>query len=253
MLLRDFQEVTELDSQIINLQNELVSLYKKRAQAVAGDNPSPQHTAMSQTTTKQLYNDLTQAWDIYDVTLPTYTSVRPRLAKAQALIADLELTNPHLTGCFSVVMVPPTSILGLDTIAAFRNKQSFVTCSDYIHPDLTKTATAKNWRVLVAYTSTEGLELGSAANILQSNLYKLAGHDMRGLGILEYIALSLQVQAPIDISSWTLLLKGTTSTNQTVGSAAFVAGQYRFDTDDVHGLLTNDRFRPAIEIKAGKK
>ncbi len=251
MLLREFQEVTELDGQIINLQNALVDLYRKRAAFVGEETAKPAAKASKKTdwTTEQ-YDYLAQAWAVYGIKAPAFSSLKTKLAKAEKLITELSLADPRLTGYLTVVLVPPTTMVTPQKLSTMRGQQRFIKQDDFASSDITKPASASTWNVLLAYTAPNGLELGTAQEILKNKSYKIAGHDMRGLGVREYLAMTLQLQKPVDTNGWTILLKG--AGKGMVPSASFMNGQYRFDVDDVSGLAEQDRFRPGLTIKGGK-
>ena len=249
-MLRDFKEVAELDSQIMNLQNELVNLYRKRAQVVntgeSADGPAKSSTTL-------LYEELMATWDVYGIHLPSYRTLKTRLLKAEKLITELEEADARLVGDMRVVLVPPTGTVNLENLRVLRDRQSFIRHKDFLSSEFGEVEQHKSWRVMVAFAAAEGLDFGPAKDILKNKLYKIAGHDMRGLGLQEYIALTLQMHGPIDTLGWTLLLQGTEQDTDQVSSVTFIHGQYRFDTDDVHGQLSEETFRPAIEINTGKR
>lgn len=249
MLLKDLQEVNQLDGQIINLQNQLVDLYRKRASFVTPQDSSVTHEKHEKTSVKAEYDSLKHTWATLGVEIPNFSDLRSRLSKAQKLISELVIADPRLNNNLSVILVPPTKMLAGSNISALRNNQRFIKRDDYINSDIAFPA-GTSWHVLVAYTASTGLRMGTAQHILASKTYKLAGHDMRGLGVREYTAMSLQLQKPLDASGWTILLKN--AKNGIVPSVSFIDGQYRFEYDEVDGLLVEDHFRPAIEVKAGK-
>jgi hypothetical protein len=251
MMLRDFQEVTELDGQIINLQNELVNLYRKRA-AVVSDGTPVLATRTAANWTKQQYDQLAIAWAKYGVKIPSFSSLKTQLNKARHVITKLETAQSELAGDLAIILVPKDGIVNSKSAQTFRAQQKFVEHADFISDDVTMQPESKHWRVVVAYSAPEGLLLGNAEDILKAKAYKVAGYDTRALGISEYVAMTLQLDRPFDSMGWNLLLKGTKPEQTSVTSATFIHNQYRFDTDDASGLLDQESFRPAVEIKAGK-
>jgi hypothetical protein len=253
MLLRDLKNITELDEKISALHAELEDLYKQRSSFVLGD-VVPQALDHKTFTVDKPNDDwlqyeyqrLSTAWATYGIQIPELNKLETKLINARGVILNLAEGNPSLDHKLSIVLVPPSNLFNMDKLADMRQAQTFVLASDYIATKLQSNYRAKKWRVLVVFSDVEGLEIGNAKDIINNQLFKIDGQDMRGLGLYEYLALSLQHPAPLDLQGWTLLLKGYKTGD--VPSVSYTGGHYRFETDDARGILGDERFRPAIEV-----
>lgn len=252
MLLTDFKAVTEIDNKIDMLHKKLGDLYQLRAHyTVASDrSKGAANTAARAGWAEQLYQTLSEAWALHGVEVPAFKTLKARLLKAGDVMRELEAQEPSLSGKLSTLLVPPARLLDMSNSKGLRDKQDFIYAADYVDPELRFSTSGTKWDVLVAYSAPQGLLLGTADAIVANKTYRLAGRDMRGLGILEYKALSLQMSARLDDNSWTMLLKGyRPAGGPALASVACLNGQYRFEADDSAGLLGEEGFRPAIKVK----
>lgn len=268
MLLADFKAVLKIDDQIDDLQNRLNALYSTRARYIDSARLPAQQQVSTPISTLSLgleafaaptstnktkwldgqYGALKAIWTSYGLTIPSKKTLTPRLSNAKQILDKLATNHPELAGKFDIVLVPPTALLNEQSIATLRLQQPLLCTTDHFDSSITFGKTTRNWRVLVAHSGVDGLSLGSAENILATKSYKIAGFDMRALGVYEYMALSLQSDFAIDTKAWSLLLKGTKQTDSLVVSAACVDGTYRYEQDDIHGFGA-ESFRPAVEVK----
>ncbi len=253
MLLRDFKTVSELDGTIDTLHSQLKDLYEKRAQYTQTkpvaveliDAAASEIVSNTESWVQYEYTRLAQAWARYDIKFPAMAELSSRIEKSRQLIIDLGRSDESLRDAMTVVAVPPASILNSNSLSDFRSKQGITSMADYIDPAANRQQRTKKWRLLAVYSNLKGIDMGSAEQILTDKSYMSAGHDMRALGVHEYIAFSLQHHSPIDVDSWSLLLKGYSRGD--VPSVALTGGHFRFALDDPKGL-GNERFRPAMEI-----
>ena len=252
MLLNQFQEVSRIDARITKIHKELIGLYTRR-DAIAETGAGQQTRIITKIKAapidqlRMLYDQLVRAWDVYDCKVPTYKYLKPKLARAQTIMRDLQAANPTLRS-LQIVLVPPTAVLPFPLSDNWRESQTAID-ADYVQADVAAHVTPDTvWRVLVADTDTQGLALGSASDILDRKSYLMAGHDARALGLREYTALTLQLgtEPAIDMNTWTLLLKGV-DTDAPVPCATFAGGRFRFELDELDGALGENCFRPAVE------
>lgn len=251
MLLTQFQEVSRIDARITKIHKELIELYKQRDAIAEGKAPYRTITATKPTVVDELrtlYDKLAAAWLRYDCTIPTYKYLKPKLARAQRIITELQASNPMLRS-LQVVLVPPSSALPFPTEAAFRERQTAIE-PDYASPELAAAVTPDTkWHVLVVDADVRGIDLGAASDIIAAKTYLIAGHDTRALGPREYAALTLQLGAEpmLDMDSWTMFLKDVCD-GTLHPSATFAGGRFRFELDELDGALGDNRFRPAVEV-----
>ncbi len=263
MLLQNLKKVVELDNRISDMHRQLANLYTERSNIVdAGETIFNSNDTLSAETTKaptrakskshdiwaqKEYASLSTAWKRYGVEIPTFISLKTRLMKARITMDELSNEQSELMGRLAVILVPPAKKLEFPVNSMLREKQGFCDLQDYVNQDLIVPASKKQWRMLVVYVNNAGLGLGAPTSILEEKKYRIAGHDTRGLGIIEYAALTLQREEPLDNGAWTLLLKDY-SGSERIPSATYMNGRFRFDIDEVGGVLENDCFRPAVEI-----
>lgn len=260
MLLTELKKVIDIDDRIGNLHKELADLYEERARYVKSDGtfkaavndsgPVVQANNSSDTKEswiKQEYKQLAQNWARYDITIPPAPLLKQKLGKAKQIIDKLIDEEPDLEGKLGVLLIPPHKEIGSPKSSGLRSFQKFINFEDYINPELSVKPSQKNWRMLVVFNKPAALDLGSAQEILAEKTYLIGGYDTRALGVSEYFALTLQSDTPIDIDSWTLLLKGSKVSNKLAASAIFIDGQYRFELDDIRGV-GDEKFRPGVEV-----
>ncbi len=259
MLVSELKKVIEIDSRITGLHQELATLYVERQKyieqtatpgrsVIEGSPLSIQSADTGVTWLQTTYNQLSEAWSAYDVKIPALRQLKKPLVKASLVISNLSKDRPELAGRLTILLVPPVHILGQPVDNKHRQSQTFVNLDDYFGEDLIKRYQQKKWRMLVVYDDQVPLNFGKASELLAAKSYMIGGYDIRGLGVYEYFALSLQSPRPLDRHTWTLLLKGTRALAKTVTSVTFINGQYRFEVDDTDGVFGDERFRPAVDI-----
>ncbi len=264
MLVSELKKIIDIDSRITSLHQELAALYSERQKyikhnsAVTAANIPKSNTirhpkypaAPDMSWVSQSYNYLEKAWNQYGINIPSSRQLRKGLIKSYEVIADLSDNQPELRGKLGLLLVPPSGVLGQPYDNKYRRQQAFINLDDHLNPSLIKRYQQKKWRLFVIYNDEIPLNLGKAKDILSDKKYAISSHDMRGLGVYEYYAMSLQTPKPMDEHTWTLLLKGSGTLSNTVTSVTFINGQYRFEIDDTDGVFGDERFRPAIEIAA---
>lgn len=264
MHITEFKKVLDIDDEIGSLHSKLAELYAARALFV--NNPSAALVTSNQkkpgsqkvssvhaSSPNQLYSDLMTAWAVHGITIPAYTKLKQQLAKACGVIQQLTTHDSVVGSRMSVLLVPPTTVLTFPVNSSIRQSQPHVILNDFVNPDVLRLAHYKKntWQVLVAYTGENGLDYGSAALIIKNKSYKLVGFDSRALGPQQYAALTMQLNRPLDQGTWNVLLNDTNMLkNNLVTSVTFLKGQFRFELDEANSALGEERFRPAIEIKA---
>ncbi len=250
MLLKEFKQISDIDNQINSMHKQLADLYARREQYITQPGKTQIFSTGNSTTEiglKTAYTTLQAAWKQYGINIPPIKTIKKRLLKAHDLIQEMS-SVPDLQGNLDLLLVPPAKLVGRVENNSLRQKQSFITLPDFISYELPRSFSGKSWHLLVVYNGPQGLEWGTARDILDSKKYLINGRDARGLGLYEYFSLSLQASKPLDEGVWTSLLKNTSSSSKMVPSATFHQGQYRFELDDVRGVLGDERFRPAIEV-----
>lgn len=253
MLLNQLNQVTEIDNLITEIQDELSQLYQERSSLLNGTGVK-QQSLPQLVKTKQAdwvaeqYRNLAAVWAQYSIAIPSLTSLKPRLNKAYKTIKALEAAKPDWIDWLRVILVPPTNKFSFPVAAELRMSQSFVTSADSLDASLPTVKKDAVWRVLVVYAADEGLYSGSLEMMLKQD-NKVAGYDTTALGVREYAAFSMHLIQPVDTQSWSILPKGQTKAEQ-VPCVAFVDGQFRFDSDEVNSVFGDNRFRPAVEVKA---
>jgi len=252
MLLKQFSQVAEIDDMINQIHEELTELYRERSSLIDGKNTQPQNLPKQVATkkndwAKDQYQQLQSAWAMYEVTIPTYSSLKVRLLKAYKVVQDLSAAKPECE--LAVILVPPTSKLGFPVQEGYRSKQDFIITPDYVDASIAKPKQDRSWRMLVIAADNEAQYAGSLEMMLSKKNSKIGGHNVAALGVREYTALTLQLSNPIDTQTWTILPKSTVSGHQ-VACVAYIDGQYRFDVDEISDVFDDNRFRAAVEVKA---
>ncbi len=261
MLLSELKEVIEIDSKISSLHGELNGLYQKRARLVEATTAKPVNSPAvglpersetpdmmtPQKWAKRVYDQSVKNWSDIGVQIPAKSTLLTKFKKAYGILTAISDENPELAKKMNVILVPPTKKLNLPIESKFRSHQPAVFDKDYIQPEI-RLKESKAWKVLLVYTSKHGLSLGDAAAITKSKAYKIAGFDTRGLGLSEYLAMTLQVESVVDQDTCTALLRDPAGDNRVI-VGQFVNGRYRVEITDDEDLFGDVTFRPAVEVK----
>ncbi len=266
MLVSELKKVIEIDDRISTLHKQLSTLYAERARYVQIPIGGPTNSIGTSGTgtniktnlkipsdamwVEQTYQNLKTAWSRHNITIPPLTQLKKQILNAAIIISKLYDFQPDFYGKYQVVIVPPVQLIGQPGRRSSSIQQDFIKFDDFVSDELPSHFRQKSWRMLVAYNASHALECGNAKQILDSKSYMIGGYDLRALGVFEYFAFSLQQSEPMDEGTWALLLKNSKNTTQLVPSVTFYKGQYRYELDDVSGVFGDERFRPAVEVKA---
>lgn len=262
MLLTDFKAIADIDSQISELHKQLQGLYGVRADYLDAKNPAViqkrgNHNIFGYSSISPLqnwpnkeYNRLKFIWQSYAIEVPSYSSLKNKLQKAHQLIIKLSSSSSPLTSNLTVMLVPPAKMFNMQIYSQLLEANYPSSAPFYIDQELPAINKSSTWRIFVVYNAPTGLSLGSAKKMFDQKSYMFDKYDMRGLGVVEYAAFTLQNDFVADVNSWTLLLKNyKQKPGQQVPSAAYAGNHYRFELDDESGLFDDEHFRPAVEIK----
>lgn len=258
MMLNDLKRVTEIDHKINRLHRELSNLYQLRVQYFEHKPGITSNSQLQlQTTTANLgsnessseteYQKLAAIWGKYNVEIPKLAEMKKVLNRAAEVKKELASAQPELENKLTTVLVPPAKYIGPPKHNTMRLNQTFCSSSDHFSSNVVNTSKGRKWRVMVVYSPAEGINFGSAQSILANKQHIIGEHDAGKLGIVEYIAFTLQQDAPSDQGTWAILL-GDRQRNADglVPSATFMDGQYRFEMDVPEGWFGDERFRPAV-------
>ncbi|MEO5628105.1 MAG: hypothetical protein ABIQ89_04445 [Candidatus Saccharimonadales bacterium] len=234
---KDSTQLSQLDSQISALHQQLNQLYRRRLQTMRQQKPQlqsidSQFNQTIQQDSNNIYNRLTDAWLSQGVDIPSLRTLSKRLQKASALNRQLTNKYPELVNHMEIVLVPPTAVLNTILDKDHNGHQQIVTQSAL--------ESINRWRVTLIYSASHGLPLESSA---YTNRQKLSQ-----LGLNEYLALIIQGQLLIDEGTWTMLLKN--NQQAVVSCAGFASGAYRFIDDEINSIFNDNGFRPCVEVMA---
>lgn len=255
MLVQELQQIFEIDERIAKMHQELSDLYDLRSsilkpkQTLATEAPiQTAQTAKTKTTesaaaevAQQAYEAAQTAWTRYDIDMPSFDLLAKRLEKAAEIREQLEAAEPEIGQHLQIITVPTSSqiakILNTET-----KEEGFV-----IEEEVTTPRRSKKWRVLLAYGRQKGISMQPDDFFVQKK-YMINGRDMRGLGVTEYIALTVHQTELIDTDQWTMLLKGGDK-SATAPCVMHTGDAYRFVLDEKACVFDDNTFRPALEIK----
>lgn len=199
------------------------------------------------------YEKVAKAWGRYDIQVPAFSILEARLREAGRIIERIATSNIEIAAHLTVLLVPPSKTLPFpipDSLRA-QNDMRPDHMIDNVPVRLGKIRPQRNWRVFVAYGAKQGIYMNSPKDVIQNKQYLIAGYDMRGLGAVEYAALTLQQTHALDEQTWTILYRDTISRSQEalMPCARFADGQYTFGQEEPDTIFGSDRFRPAVEVK----
>ena len=195
------------------------------------------------------YESLKQTWSNYSIAIPRLAQLTKRLNRAYEIRLMLEAHNPELKGNLSPILVPPSTQLSMEKLALFRKVQGLAESSDSFGKDTLMNKSTR-WQVLLVDTAQAGL-WGNAKKLLLEQKYMVGDWDARALGVLEYMAMTLQMGHLIDESAWTLLLKNyEPNIPQSLLAARYSGGSYQYEVTDPENIFDDEYLRVAIEVKA---
>lgn len=238
MLLNDFRQINQLDTEIASLHQRLNDLYQKRSALAVPDKQALQSIAQHYNQTfsqadsaEALYQHLVTAWGKREVAVPTFRTLKARLQKVTAVQASLTSQYPELANQLEVVLVPPTAVL-----QELLNKDAAAAQQIILDGQL---EASHKWRLYVVYAASHGLPLEHPSHKELSN---------RALGVNQYIALVAQEELLLDEQSWTVLLNQVEPHATTAPCVHFSNQSYRFMTDEIDSVFNDNTFRPAREV-----
>ncbi|MBI2589187.1 hypothetical protein HYW35_03230 [Candidatus Saccharibacteria bacterium] len=262
MILKQFQEVFDIDNRIVKMHEQLSELYKQRAgilnpdQDLASDlffvETASDTTGLGSLNSRKIwmikeYELLQTKWQHYAVKLPKYSALEAKLSSAYNVISTISALLPELHGKMGLLAVPPKKYLDFPVSPGLRLLQNPDIGNDLLSSSLPKTKVSKNWRILVVYSGPSGIYLENPKTIFERKMHLKANFDMSALGLLEYTALTLQNIEIIDSGTWTVLMKDYRG-DQLLPYATFKDGRYHFEMDKSDSIYGNIRFRPAVEV-----
>jgi hypothetical protein len=244
------RKIQQLDKKINRLQSDLFDLYRQRQNLFSGktDYPATLRAATAtipDTTAEAWFTFLQNEWQAREVKLPAASQLMPKIKSGLVIIQQLAHEFGVSSELFTLVFIPSSARYSKQQLTTDRLKQPHVQYAD--HNENTPQSADKKWRLLVVYDGIDGLELGSAEEILTSGAHEIVGLDTRALGPREYAIYALRHTRPRDHHNWTWLLRGSKK-DQTVTTVSFISGAYRFMQDDAKGFGQGERFRPSVEV-----
>lgn len=255
MLLSNFKRVEEIDDKIVQIHRELAELYAQRYMLIDGkDGLSTSRSSEDKTTNSSTYDPIEEeyrliasAWEHYNIIIPDLKFIKSKIVKASKIRRDLNKNYPEIAIGMRIIAVPPSNVCPIPASLQLRSLQGVSLADDYISDGVARPRDQKSWEYCLVYDSPESVIIGTAKKLNELKGYMIAGYDMRGLGIREYTALTLQSPHIVDKESSTVLLKSK-GTKGAVPYASFRQGRYRFEMEDENNVLENDGFRPAIKL-----
>ncbi|MDQ5970141.1 MAG: hypothetical protein QG593_658 [Patescibacteria group bacterium] len=236
MKLQDLTEVTSIDQEIITLHSRLTKLYDQRNALFSLRNVD---TGLDEEA-MDYYKKILKSWAVYGIQIPKFTEISKQISKALKVREEWVQNNPDYSDSLEILLVPPNKLIGPANLNDLRLKQRLVHNVDIFDEDVDVPAGSAKWRILVAYSKSAGVD------IVQSSMMTSTS-SASALGMQEYIALTLQLSQPIDLNTWTSFA-GKKSSGQII-FAGFRQGRYRFAVNDIHGVMDDDKFRPAVEVR----
>lgn len=254
MLYQQLIRVNEIDTEIATLHQSLMGLYAERATLVQAGTDQASALPLSEKAetankptdwnAESSYAALQKAWNIHNVKLPSFKTLRRKLEKACNVAKQLESDSVELRGKLSFVAVPPSHTL--EKVLHTKNQErSVLPAMDAdLLAGLSKT---KGWSLLLIMDISLGIQVYGLQAFLASQDYVHDNYDCRGLGLSELVAAELQGVKAVAEDGWTLLLKDHQPTAPVL-CAQYVEGRIMLDTDDADCLLDDNYLQPAIHV-----
>jgi hypothetical protein len=241
------RKLEQLDQQISELQSSLFDLYKQRQVLFTGDNdyPAALRAATSQTTASadNQYERLKAEWAAKEVTIPARTKLIKKIKSGLVVIEQLAQELGVSPEVLKLVLIPPTKVYGDKDLLHDRLMQGHIRYADQFDSAQPRHRQT-DWKLLAVYDGLEGLDFGSAAEILADKTYVINGLDSRALGPREYAIYALTHSGRRD-SNWLWLLKDAADQ---AWSVRLISGAYHYTLDDLQGIGQGELFRPSVEI-----
>lgn len=257
MLLIDYKKVVEIDQTINELHKKLAELYAQRSGIVAstGSQAATTNTTRASNASasgstaiiddewvRDCYDDLQEAWVRYDIKIPSFTTLKRKLAAAQVVLDDI---LPEYGASFNLLLVPPAKLFSLPLTDEIAEKSNLI-----FSPALPAAQTvAKGWKLFVVYTDSLAPKVEDYAHFVAKKNPVFAGYEMPGLDCREYTAFLLMSYKAIDENSWSLLIRDGDIERGLVPCVTRMGDSYHFEMDATAALIGQNHFRPAMEIK----
>jgi hypothetical protein len=252
MLLKEYQQISDIDQTIMALHKRLTELYDVRSEMfskTAGlaaqkhfSTPIYTNTAWTTraniTTERSIYDMLAIFWSSYGVKLPSYKSLKTTLAKADDLCINLNLAAPDAK--FEVIILPPAAVFN------YANSPAVLDFSANVDAPR---ASSKTWKVYVVSGSEHGVDIDDYAAFINEGGMTLGNTFMQGLTVAEYATYASVTNNTIDKDSWSVIIRGINKKSRTVPCILRTTNSFTFDTDSIDVMIGENHFRPALEVK----
>ncbi len=256
MLLADYKRVIEIDSTINDLHEQLSSLYNERANIVFAPEELQSTPELTTINTRQTigttidnkwelssYNELRQIWADFDIVIPIFNKLQPKLLNAKRAISNLQLQLQDSS--FTLLLVPPAVIIHkLVKNGIFeQNGVNLAAIQQTV-----RTAKSRSWTLHIV--ATDPITVTSESELLVAdNHQRISGYEMSGLSTTEYAIYVLTNPQIVDENSWSILTRSINAKEGTITCVSYLGNSYQFENDLVDVLIGNNHFRPAMEIK----
>lgn len=262
MLLNEFQKVQELDQQITSLQEKLTDLYSVRAKLLTGTKqktvPASTASDASRAAThlsdnaksimaEAEYNKIANSWNRVCIKVPEFSQLEAAMIRGLEQREVIEQQIPILQGRLEFLLVPPSKYIKLNLLHALRTAQKHIKNDDSFDPEIEVKFRTRKWNLFLTLTEKQGIYFDTPLAVIRDKTTIFKGFEALELGLLEYIALSLQTNAPLDKGAYTALLKEKSRENL-IPVVTFYNGQYVFARDELDTLFGNVRMRPTFKI-----
>ncbi len=250
MLLKDFEQIAEIDSTILDLHSKLEGLYKQRTHIFDGTmftKLSDQQARiirkcacndLGALTERQRYDALAESWKAVGVTIPTFSTLKDKMCRAVTLLNACNEAQPECA--FRIALIPPRSIYKTANGGA-PLKFSPVFVAQRRRP--------RDWKLYVVATNPEGVEIKDPQQFIKEDGMMVGDVFMTGLNTYEYTVLLGMTEHPIDIESWSILVRDVDTRLGLVPCVMYQSGIYNFEVDSADVLIGKNHFRPAMEVE----
>lgn len=252
MLLKDYQQVSDLDQTIMAMHKQLTELYDVRSKlftSFAGaaaqtffnipNSDKTAYTTQSKITSESsLYDIQASFWKTYGIKLPAFRLLKNKLIKANELCLSLNLAVPQAE--FEVITLPPSSLFNH---TAGASKISFSSRID------AHTTSSKSWKVFVISGSAYGVAVDNYVAVAESGGVTIGGRFMPGLTSAEYVTYASVSNNKIDTDSWSVIIRDIDKKTRTVPCVMRNTNGFSFDIDSIDVMIGENHFRPAMEVR----
>lgn len=251
MFLSDLEQVTEIDNTITELHRKLEGLYSQRSrifdgslitklpdrQAQSTNSNSDSQNDVVVRTERQRYDELAESWKTVGVIVPTFSKLKKKLSAADTLLKTCNQAQPK--SVFRIVLIPPSGIY----------KTADVSKPLKFSPAITSQKTKpREWKMYVVATNPEGVEIKDPQHFIKEGGMAVGDVFMSGLNTYEYSVLLSMPEQPVDVESWSILVRDVDAKLSLVPCVSYQSGIYSFEVDSTDVLIGKNHFRPAIEV-----